>query len=335
MRKFLVSLVVFALFVAACGDGDDTGTTAAATGGDETTTAAPADSTAAETTAAPETTSPPETTATSGSGDGDATVADSPLLAALSQSAEQPTSGRMEGSMVMTDLEGMPAGSSFAIRFSSEFDAQGNSTMIMDMSDIADVAPEGEEVPPELAAMLGEMEIRTIGDTAYLRFGMLAMLGIETEWVSMEATDAGSTASNFGANPVDPTQFMSAFGSGVSDLEDLGQEQVRGVNTTHYRMIVDMEEMMAAADEEALAELEELGGGTLPIDETPVDFWIGDDGYIYRFAMEFDGTTMADSGFGTMAMNWEMFDYGADISIVAPPEDEVTDGSGLAGFVTP
>ena len=35
-----------------------------------------------------------------------------------------------------------------------------------------------------------------------------------------------------------------------------------------------------------------------------------------------------------MRMMWEMFDYGANIEVVAPPEEDVTDGDALAGFLT-
>ena len=77
--------------------------------------------------------------------------------------------------------------------------------------------------------------------------------------------------------------------------------------------------------------MEELEGiGTsFPADTMPVDFWVGDDGNIYRFSIVFDGTTAADSTFESTEMIWEMFDYGAAIDIVAPPEEDVTDGSNL------
>ena len=89
--------------------------------------------------------------------------------------------------------------------------------------------------------------------------------------------------------------------------------------------------MMAAADEDAQAQLDELGalpgGGELPI-----DFWIGDDGFVHRFSFSINGAAAgADSGFEAMTMIWEMFDYGADVGIVAPPADQVSDGSSLSG----
>lgn len=332
MRRFLTLLVVFALLAAACGGGDgdaeaSTTTAAAAEGGETATTEAqPTETTAApETTSAPETTAAPTTTAPED-------IGDSPLLAAIARSGEA-TSGRMEGAFVITGAEGMPAGTEFSIKFTGEHAANGDNTFIMDLSEAAGAAPGGEEIPPEFADMFGEMEVRTIGDTSYLRFGMFAMLGVETEWVSMPATDAGSTAASFGANPVNPADIMSTFGPGVSDPQDLGRETVRGVETTHYAVLIDIDKMMAEADAAALEELEDIGT-SFPTGELPVNFWIGDDGNIYRFSMDFDGAVTPDATFESMTMIWEMFDYGAAIEIAAPPADQVTDGSNLTTMFT-
>ncbi len=333
MRRILILLAVLGLLAAGCGDDGGADTTAALEApGDAAaqTTEAPAQTTAAPApTEAPATTAAPETTTSSAP----AGAGDSPLLAALAQS-EQATSGRMEGSFIITGAEGMPAGTEFTIKFSAENAANGDNTFVMDLSEAAGAAPGGEEIPAEFADMFGEMEVRTIGDTSYLRFGMFAMLGVETEWVSMPANEAGSTAASFGASPVNPADIMSTFGPGVSDPQDLGRETIRGVETTHYAVLVDIEKMMTEADPEALEELEGLGTD-LPAGDLPVNFWIGDDGNIYRFSMEFDGAVTPEADFESMTMIWEMFDFGADIEIMAPPADQVTDGSNLAGMFMP
>ena len=333
MRKFVTLLLGFALLIAACGGSEESAATTTAEAPEQapvqTTEEASTETTAAPaTTSAPDTTAAPETTTSAAP----AASGDSPLLAALEQS-EQATSGRMEGSFVIRGAEGMPAGSEFSINFSGEHAANGDNMFIMDLSEAAAAAPGSEEIPAEFADVFGEMEIRTVGDTSYLRFGMFSLLGVETEWVSMPADDAGSTAASFGANPVNPTDIMSTFGPGVSDPQDLGRETIRGVETTHYAVLVDIDKIMAEADAEALEELEDIGTG-FPTGELPMNFWIGDDGNVYRFSMEFDGATTPDAGFESMTMIWEMFDYGAPIEIVAPPADQVTDGSNLAGMFT-
>ncbi len=338
MRKLLYLLAILSLVAAACGGSEDSdATTTTASTGSATTAAEQNEST--ETTAATETTVATETTAATDAEDtttttaGETTVADSPLLAAIEQSS-QATSGRMEGSMVVTGSEGMPSGTEFAIEFSGEFDnATGNNSMIMDMSGLADAAPAGGEIPPGFEDFFGEMEIRTIGDISYMKFGLLAMLGVPTEWVRMPAADAGAAAGNLGASPTNPTEMMKAFSDENAQIIDLGSEQVRGVNTTHYQITMDVEAMMEDANVDSFEELENLG--PLPANgELPVDFWIGDDGNVYRMVLEFVDVDVADAGFESMRMVWEMFDYGANIEIVAPPEEDVTDGDALGGFLT-
>ncbi|MGA9596333.1 MAG: hypothetical protein WBV06_09260 [Acidimicrobiia bacterium] len=326
MRKLLSLVFALAMLVAGCGGSDgnsDSGSTttvAAATSDAASTTAAAAETT---TSSAPATTEAAETTTTASSG-GDATA----LQAALANSAAA-TSGRIEGSMTMTDVAG--ASGDVTMGFSGEFDnTAGNSSFTLDMSQLANAAPTGETMPPGMGDLFGEMEIRTIGDTSYMRFGLFSMLGITTDWVSMPATDAGGMASGFGAGPTNPEDLMQAWGASAwSNVEDLGTETVRGVNTTHYRAVVDVAGMMDAADAQVQTDLNSFG--TLP-DTMPVEFWLGDDNVMHKMVMQFDGSGDSSNGFGSMTMTWEMYDFGADINIEAPPADQVTDGSDLAGM---
>jgi hypothetical protein len=319
MRKLFTFLLAMAMLTAACGGGDgETATTAVPPAGDVATdvTEAPAATDAPATTEAPATAP-------------DSDPADS-LLAALDNAAAM-TSGRTEATISIVGAEGMPTGGEMKFGFSGEFDAAGNSSFIIDLSQAA--AASGEEIPDEFADLLGEMEVRTIGDTAYLRFGLFSMFGVQTTWVSMAADEAGMTAGSFGASPINPADVMSVFGRAVSDFEDLGRETIREVETTHLRTIINVEEMIDEATAEELAELGELGAD-LPVALLPVDFWIDDAGNIHQFQTAIDGTLDPEAGFVQMTMTWNMFDHGAPIAIVAPPADDVTDGSELETMFT-
>jgi len=331
MRKFVILLFAFALLIAACGGSDsgsssDAATTTTATAATETT-AATATTAATETTAAPVTTLPAETTTTQ--------AGESVDSAALYSALEKSTavqSGRVEGTMTMRGVEGLDAASEVSMGFSGEFDnTTGNSSFTMDLSDLAGAMPADQEIPPEFADMFGEMEIRTIGDTSYMKFGLFSMLGVPTEWVSMPAGEAGTAASSFGAGPTNPMEFMGAWSQAGTGVESLGSEDVRGVSTTHYRATIDVDAMVNAADDMAVEELDNLGA-TFPGGTMPVDFWVGDDGNIYRVVMDIDGSTDASNGFSSLTMLWEMYDQGANITIEAPPADQVTDGAALSGM---
>jgi hypothetical protein len=326
----LASLALgLALIAAACGGSDTASTTTTAGAGATTTTAAPATTTtAAPTTTAPETTTTVTETTVAASG-GDA----SGLKAAIAQTSEI-DSARMEGSFQMTGIEAMPGGIEIVMPFSGAFDnAAGAFSFVMDMSGFAAAA--GDEIPPGFEDLFGEMEIRQIGDTAYMRFGLFGMfLGEDVTWIELPADEAGTAAGSFGAaSPGNPAEFLGALEDADADVVEVGPDTVRGVDTTHYMVTFDMEKLLEQATPEERAELE--AQGPLPVDRLPMDVWIGEDGLIYRYVMTIDGSTVdaaPGEGFETMVMTFEIFDYGASIDIEAPPADEVTSSDELGGL---
>jgi hypothetical protein len=68
------------------------------------------------------------------------------------------------------------------------------------------------------------------------------------------------------------------------------------------------------------------------VDELPIETWIGDDGLVYRYVIDIDGSkveaTGAD-GFDQMTMTFEIFDYGAEVAVDIPSADDVTPFSEL------
>ena len=91
--------------------------------------------------------------------------------------------------------------------------------------------------------------------------------------------------------------------------------------------------MMEAADDTTVEDIESLGA-VFPDGTTPIEFWVGDDGYVYRMVMELGESADTSTGFESMTMVYEMYDFGADITTEAPPADQVTDGSSLAGMLS-
>jgi hypothetical protein len=226
----------------------------------------------------------------------------------------------MEGSITISGVPDLPGGDSLSIPFSGAFDNEaGNFSFIMDLTAMATQL--GEEVPPEMAGFFGDMEIRTIGDTSYIRFPFFSLfLGAETEWIAAPAEEGMDAASGFGgASPGNPSDFLEAFGDANGTAEELGREEIRGVETTHYLVVFDMEELLENATPEERAELE--AQGPLPIDELPMDLWIGDDGLVYKYVIEMDGSDLPEGeAFESMIMVFEMYDYGEDI-VIEPPEE--------------
>jgi hypothetical protein len=315
-------VVALALIATACaGDVTEAETTAStAAAGDTTTTTAVQESTTTTTVA-------PNDTATSGCGGSPGDLAG--LKDALSRTRDA-TKGRMEGSITVAGGVDFPGGS-LEMPFSGAFDNEsGNFSFIIDMGFMADQL--GEEIPPEAAGLLGEMEMRTIGDTSYIRFPFFSIfLGAETEWIATPAEEGQSATAGFGgATPSNPADFLEFFEEASGTVEELGRETIRGVDTTHYLVAFDMKDLLANATPEERAEIE--AEGLPPIDCLPMDLWISDDGLVNKYVIEMNGADLdvpEDEAFESMVIDFEMFDYGDNIVIEAPPADQVTDMESL------
>lgn len=333
-RSLAVLVAIVTVAVAACASPAPTTTVAA----QPTTTTAAAEpdttstSVATTTTAAPTTTVDATTTT-----EAPATQADSEELALLHAAfaaSSEITSGRMEGLIEMTGLDPASGLTELSIPFGGAFDnTSGDFSFFMDMSSMAEAA--GDELPPEFAALLGEMEVRQIGDRAYIKFGFFTMfLGAETEWLAMPADEGTSATQDFTmSSPTNPSEFLGSFEDAGATVEVIGVEAVNGVQATHYRAVFDVEALMASATPEERAQLE--AQGPLPADFLPLDVWVSGDGLVVRFVMEIDGTAVESApgeSFDTMTMRYDLFDLNGNVTIEPPPAGDVTDIEDIEGF---
>ncbi len=331
IKRFGLLLVVVVLVASACADAGTTGDDGAAASPSSTVAVAPAEGTttstpqdAATSTAAPTTTESPTTTAAN-TGEADKSVV---LQKAFVESAAV-SSGRMEGSIEVTGAGTDSDVPNLVFTFGGAFDNEsGDFSFFIDMSGMIDAS--SDEIPPELAGMFDEMEIRQIGDTSYVKFAFFnQFLGGTTPWISMPA-DASDPTGGFATAPGNPSEILESFESAGAAVEVVGMETVNGVETTRYRAIFDMESLLENATPEELEKLE--AQGPLPGDVMPMDVWISDDGLVVRFVMEIDGDSVdvdpADS-FDRMIMQYDMFDLNEPVVIEAPPAEDVTDVADL------
>ncbi len=330
-------IAAFALAVGACGAGTNDDSFDPIADGSPVTEAAPvttAPSTTTTTVSPATTTTTPPTTTTQATTT-TTTASGSPELLAMQSAFERSaevTTGRMEGLIEVSGLDPSQGFTEMVIPFGGAFDnASGNFSFYMDMTSIAAAA--GDELPPEFADLFGEMEVRQIGDTAYLKFPLFtALFGAETPWISMPAEE-GEVASGFmTTSPGNPSDILGSFEDAGATVDVIGTETVNGVNTTHYRAVFDMETLLAQATPEERAQLE--AQGPIPADSMPMDVWISDDGFVVRFVMEIDGSaveTTPEESFDRMLLQYDLFDLGSDVVIEPPPPGEVTDIKELEG----
>ena len=115
---------------------------------------------------------------------------------------------------------------------------------------------------------------------------------------------------------------------GVSDdIRELGEEDVRGVPTTHYSGTIPVAEQTKhmrdlGADETA---------GRFEREASPaeVEVWIDAKGLVRRMRMVQMSPQLEDGGITTMDMRMDFLDFGIDPEIDVPDSDEVFDATAL------
>jgi hypothetical protein len=151
------------------------------------------------------------------------------------------------------------------------------------------------------------------------------------KWIKMDLEKLGQEAGLdldqlMGAGQTDPSQGLD-FLRGVTGVHAVGDEEVRGVSTTHYTGVVDLATLGSEHPElkPSIDQLVQQSG----ISRVPVEVWIDGDGFVRRMKQTLEG-----SGSGlpmNMTMTTDLYDFGTDVSVKEPPADEVIDFSELTG----
>lgn len=180
---------------------------------------------------------------------------------------------------------------------------------------------------------LGSFEVRRVDDVVYQKMPreMTAEIPGNKPWVAMDLDtfyedQVGASYSELEAT--NPTGQLEAL-KDVGSVKKIGEEKVRGADTTHYRAVTDLKE--AAKDggpdvRKAYEKMmEQLGTSKLP-----TEVWIDEEGRARRFQM--DTTTKVptpDPATGEitemevqMSITQEMFDFGTPINVSPPPQDK-------------
>jgi hypothetical protein len=187
------------------------------------------------------------------------------------------------------------------------------------------------------------MEFVFDGLVYYMRFpeGLPELVGIGDKWLKLdlEKVDA-ETALDLGglqqANQ-NPAQLLQFLRGTSDDIEELGQAEVRGVETTHYRATVDLDEAVEGTAEigelsdemreQLEAEIERMKNQT-DLETLPVDVWLDEDDLVRRIRM--DVTFPVEGEELGLEMTTDFFDFGVDVDVDPPPAAQTIDITELA-----
>ena len=176
------------------------------------------------------------------------------------------------------------------------------------------------------------------GTVAYVRLPAFdEQLPEGKTWIRGDAADASTSGFDVGElgqfAKSDPRDVLGTLRAVTSDVETVGSEQLRGVETTHYRATIDpaqLGKLATGKDPTATQALVDrlAQSGLGPV---PVDVWLDASGLVHKLSMSFEATEASTSRSSEVAMSFELWDYGQAVDIELPPASQVVDASSLRG----
>jgi hypothetical protein len=250
--------------------------------------------------------------------------------------AEAPQADAPAGDVVGAAVDATLAEGSARLELTTEIDGLPGSDepVVAEGEGVVDFESGASTVTLDLASVLqgiglpgldGEVESRSVGDERWLRSPFFnTVLGVTTEWLLLDVGAAdgevdglGQVGALTGNDPADQLRLVAAVDP--ASVEAVGEEDVRGDATTRYRGTLDPADAPEDVPDTLVDQL-----GSAPID---VDVWVDGDGLVRRVATAVPLPPAA--GGGAAQVELDLFDFGVDVSVEAPADDEVTRASEL------
>lgn len=175
-----------------------------------------------------------------------------------------------------------------------------------------------------MPGLSGNIELILLGDLIYMKFPAGLLPG--KPWLKLDLNTLGKQSGidlaglqELGSN--DPSSFLRFLEGAGDDAKKVGEEKVRGVDTTRYRATFDLNKAKADAPADLKDDIdkmiEQIGKSTIP-----ADVWVDDDGLTRRMKYSIDA--VGEQKVAT-TITQELFDFGVKVDATAPPDDQVSD----------
>ncbi|MBZ5740340.1 LppX_LprAFG lipoprotein [Nocardioides mangrovi] len=208
-------------------------------------------------------------------------------------------------------------------------------TMTMDLGSTGAMTAEGDvdyttDTPsvamkmelPGAPSSAGEMDVRMVDGVMYLSMGELT----QGKFWKIDPSDPDGPFASLGMDKLfdqmDPAKSLESMETGISKVTYVGDED----GLDHYELTMNVKKLMDSLG----SDMGDMGGmGAQMPDSLTYDLWLDDQG---RFAkMSMDDLAMGAAGSGSVEMT--VSDWGEDVSIEAPPADQVTDMPDLGSMM--
>ncbi|HXZ56859.1 MAG TPA: hypothetical protein VEG40_04690 [Gaiellaceae bacterium] len=160
------------------------------------------------------------------------------------------------------------------------------------------------------------------GNTIYLRSPLISQrLPGGKQWVKIDLEKAAKAANVnlnglIGTNP-SPGGAL-AYLQGSTAIKRVGSETVDGSPTTHYRVVVDLQQAVnraSGSDKDALEQAIKGSGSSTQ----PVDVWVDAEGYVRKLEVQSQASGQPAD------LTMKMHDFGSPVPITPPATNEVVD----------
>ena len=224
-----------------------------------------------------------------------------------------------------------PQGKTFHLRGTGAIDGP-SSELTFKLGSLLGEAALPSAAPTQLAhGSLREITLQEDGDyVIYVRLGSLlsSQLPGGQQWVKLDLSKLGKSAGLdlsklLSGSQMQPGDLLSLLRTDGAKIHKVGSATVDGVATTHYRVVVDTSSRLKELGTSPL-----LAGVAAQMPRIPEDVWVGKDGLVRRVRVSVDlphGTTPVRT-----AVAMDLYDYGAQVDIAAPPAGQVFDATDLA-----
>ncbi len=193
-----------------------------------------------------------------------------------------------------------------------------------------------------LSSAAATFEMRFVYPVFYMSSPLFSSaLAPGKRWVKF---NVASLLSQQGVNPAvlsstqsDPTQYLQYLKATSGDVQNLGTATIRGVETTHYHAVSDINRYARllppskrAAARQAFSRVQQLTGTS----QIPIDVWVDSQHLVRRMQIKLSvhpstGTLAGQTLDETVTM--DLFNFGPKPAVTAPPTDQTEDLSALTG----
>jgi hypothetical protein len=200
----------------------------------------------------------------------------------------------------------------------------GGASVTVESEGLVDFEGDRASLTTQLPEDAGEFEVVADGTTLYLRGPGMDELGVPTRWASVDLERVGNLTGTDLDELRSSGDASSGLGvlAGAEEVEELGEAEVDGTDTTHYRATVDLRKAAKEAGAVSDRGRFEAFVDRLGDDQLDVDVWLDGEDRVRRLRYE---APVPDEKDASATVTLEFSDFGSDEGVEVPAAADATD----------